>query len=49
MAVVLGEATLNGVSNYGFRATAIDNGVAGTTDQFGLQVTAPFGAAVSSL
>jgi hypothetical protein len=47
--IILGKATLNGVGNYGFRATAIDNGETGATDQFGLQVTAPSGAAVPSL
>ncbi len=47
--IILGKATLNGVGNYSFRATAIDNGETGATDQFGLQVTAPGGAAVPSL
>ncbi|HEX8089456.1 MAG TPA: M36 family metallopeptidase [Blastocatellia bacterium] len=47
--IILGKATLNGVGNYGFRATVVDNGEPGTGDQFGLGVTSPNGAAVSDL
>jgi len=46
-AVVTGKATLNGVGNYGFRATAVDNGDPGTRDQFGLQVINPAGVVMS--
>ena len=48
-AVITGKATLNGVGNYGFRATVVDNGEPGTTDQFGLKVTNPAGAVVTDL
>jgi len=48
-AVLTGKATLNGVGNYGFRATVVDNGDPGTTDQFGLKLTNPSGAVVSDL
>ena len=48
-AVITGKATLNGVGNYGFQATAVDNGEPGTTDQFGLKVTNPAGAVVADL
>ena len=48
-AVITGKATLNGVGNYSFRATAVDNGEPGTTDQFGLKVTNPAGAGVTDL
>ncbi len=48
-AVITGKATLNGVGNYGFRATVLDNGDAGTTDQFSLKVTNPAGALVTDL
>jgi hypothetical protein len=45
-AIVLGKATYSGGSgNYGFRVTAVDNG-AGTTDQFGMQITTSGGAIV---
>jgi hypothetical protein len=48
-AVITGKATLNGVGNHGFRATVVDNGEPGTTDQFGLNVTNPTGAVMTSL
>jgi hypothetical protein len=48
-AVITGKATLNGVGNYGFRATVVDNGDAGTTDKFGLKVTNPAGEVVQDL
>jgi hypothetical protein len=44
-----GTATLNGVANYTFRVRVIDNGEPGTSDLFGLEVTAPGGAAVADL
>jgi hypothetical protein len=43
-AVLLGKATDNGVGNYSFTATAVDNSPA--TDQFGLQVKNPSGTVV---
>jgi len=48
-AVITGKATLNGVGNYSFRATAVDNGDPGTSDQFGLQVINPAGVVMSDL
>ncbi len=42
-AIILSKATLNGVGNYTFRATVVDNSEPGTSDQFGLQVTNPGG------
>ena len=48
-AVILGTATLNGVGNYTFQATVIDNGEPGANDQFGLQVKDPSGHAVADL
>jgi hypothetical protein len=42
-AVLIGKATDNGVGNYSFQATGVDNSASGGTDQFGLQVTAPDG------
>jgi hypothetical protein len=48
-AVITGKATLNAVGNHGFRATVVDNGEPGTTDQFGLNVTNPAGAVVTGL
>jgi len=47
--IFTGKATLNGVGNYTFRATVIDNGEPGTSDQFGLQVKDPSGATVANL
>jgi bacillolysin len=44
-----GKAVVNGVGNYSFIARAIDKGDPGTTDQFGLRVTAPNGAVVADL
>lgn len=50
IAYIQGAATDQGVGNYQFRVTAIDNGEPGIhTDQFGLQVTDPSGAIVSDL
>jgi hypothetical protein len=48
-AVLTGKATLAGVGNYKFQATVVDNGDPGSSDQFGLQVTDPSGAVVTSL
>jgi hypothetical protein len=48
-AYILGKATLNGVGNYSFRATVVDNGEPGTNDQFGLQVKNLSGAIVVDL
>lgn len=48
-AVILGKATLNDVGNHSFRATVVDKGEPGTSDQFGLQVTAPSGAQVADM
>ena len=48
-AVILGKATLNGVANYSFQATVIDNGEPGRNDLFGLQVKDPNWAAVPDL
>jgi hypothetical protein len=47
--VFIGKASLNGVGNHTFRATAVDNGEPGRNDQFGLQVTAPSGAIIADL
>jgi len=47
--VFIGKATLNGVGNYTFRATVVDNGEPGSSDQFGLRVTAPSGAIIPGL
>jgi hypothetical protein len=47
-AVILGKATLNGVGNHSFRATAVDNDPGGTGDQFGLIVKNSSGATVLS-
>jgi hypothetical protein len=48
-AALTGKATLNGVGNYGFQATVVDNGDPGKTDQFGLKVTNPAGGVVGDL
>ncbi len=48
-AVIVGKATVNGVGNYRFRTTVVDNGEPGTNDKFGLQVTNPAGEAVADL
>ena len=48
-AIILGKATLNGVGNYSFRATGIDNSESGVGDKFGLQVTSPSNANVPDL
>ena len=47
--VFIGKATLNDVGNHTFRATVIDNGEPGSSDQFGLRVTAPGGAVIPDL
>ncbi len=47
--VIIGKATINGMGNYTFRATVVDNGEPGRDDQFGLRVTAPGGAVVPGL
>ena len=48
-ATITGKATLNGVGNYGFTATVVENGDPGTSDQFGLKVTNTAGAVVKDL
>jgi hypothetical protein len=48
-AAIIGKATLGGAGNYSFRATVVDNGEPGGSDQFGLQVTDPSGAPVSDM
>lgn len=48
-AVFTGKGPVNGVGNYGFRVTVIDNGEAGTADQFGLQLTNPSGMIVGDM
>jgi hypothetical protein len=48
-AALTGKATLAGVGNYTFQATVVDNGEPGSSDQFGIKVTNPSGAVVSSL
>ncbi|HSB28073.1 MAG TPA: hypothetical protein VLE19_09460, partial [Pyrinomonadaceae bacterium] len=48
-AVFTGKGPLNGVGNYGFRVTAIDNGEPATGDQFGLQLMNPSGVIVSDM
>jgi subtilisin-like proprotein convertase family protein len=47
--VFIGKATLNGVGNHTFRATVVDNGEPGSSDQFGLRVNAPGGAVIPGL
>jgi hypothetical protein len=48
-AVFTGKGPFNGVGNFVFRVTAIDNGEPGTNDQFGLLLTYPNGAIVSDM
>jgi hypothetical protein len=48
-AYVLGTATLNGVANYSFRLTLVDNGEPGTRDRVGLEVRDPSGDIVPNL
>ena len=48
-AVILGQATVGGVENYSFQATAIGNGTSESSDLFGLKVTDPSGRAVPEL
>ncbi|HEX2641172.1 MAG TPA: post-COAP-1 domain-containing protein, partial [Pyrinomonadaceae bacterium] len=45
-AVIIGKGPLNGVGNYGFRINVTDNGEPGSSDLFGLQITAPNGSVV---
>jgi subtilisin-like proprotein convertase family protein len=47
--VIIGKATINGVGNYTFRATVVDNGEPGSNDRFGLRVTTSGGAVVPGL
>jgi subtilisin-like proprotein convertase family protein len=49
VAVFGGRGTLNGVANHSFRVTGIDNGEPGSSDQFGLNVFSPSGAAIADL
>jgi len=48
-AIPTGKATVNGVGNNSFIARVIDNGEPGSTDQFGLRVTAPNGTILIDL
>ncbi len=48
-AVFAGRATLNGAANHSFRATVVDNGDIGNTDQFGLNATNPGGMVIPDL
>jgi len=48
-AVFNGKGPLNGVGNYGFRVTAMDNGEPGSGDQFGLQLMNPSGMPVNDM
>jgi subtilisin family serine protease len=48
-AVPTGKATVNGAGNNSFIARIIDNGEPGSTDQFGLRVTAPNGSIIVDL
>ena len=48
-AIPTGKATVNGGGNHGFIARVIDNGEPGTTDRFGLRVTAPNGSILVDL
>src|ERR1051325_6178241 len=48
-AIPTGKATVNGGGNNSFIARVIDNGEPGSTDQFGLRVTAPNGSIVVDL
>jgi subtilisin family serine protease len=38
-AIILGKAVVDGVGNYQFRLTAVDNGEPGSSDALGLQIT----------
>jgi len=49
VAVISGRATLNGLANHTFRATAVDNGDPGSSDQFGLNVVNPGGTVIPDL
>ena len=48
-AVLVSKATLNGVGNYSFQATLVDNGEPGARDQFGLVTAAPDGSQVTGM
>lgn len=48
-AVIIGRSTVNGVGNYRFRPTVIDNGEPGANDKFRLQVTNSSGETVADL
>ena len=48
-AVPTGKATVNGGGNHGFIARVIDNGEPGSSDRFGLRVTAPNGSILVDL
>jgi subtilisin family serine protease len=48
-AIPTGKATVNGGGNHGFIARVIDNGEPGSSDRFGLRVTAPNGSIVVDL
>lgn len=49
IAVIQTKATVNGTGNYNIRATAVDNGEPGSSDQLGLQSTNPDNTNVPSL
>ncbi len=46
-AIILGRATFRDVGNYSFRMTVTDNGEPGSSDLFGLRITAPGGSVVT--
>ena len=49
VAVFIGRASLNGVANHSFRATIVDNGEPGSSDQFGLNVINPGGMVIANM
>ncbi|MCI0389062.1 MAG: M36 family metallopeptidase [Acidobacteria bacterium] len=48
-ALFIGRGTLNGVANHTFRATVVDNGEPGSSDQFGVNVITPGGVVIPGL
>jgi hypothetical protein len=49
VAVFAGRGTLNGVANHSFRATIVDNGEPGSSDQFGFNLITPGGVVIPNL
>jgi hypothetical protein len=45
-AVIIGKGPLNGVGNHGFRINVTDNGESGSSDLFGIQISAPGGSPI---